>query len=122
MLGRAVGIKANIATVRIRRRAIACRSTTALPRDASAYQYNPWMVQWTSLAPLTRGELAGEIGKWYASKGQEGMAPHWRRSQLAPACRPRTSSLQTPAALLHETVGRLWLEGLGYSNLDPKPN
>ena len=33
------------------------------------------MVQWTSLAPLTRGDLAGEIGKWYASRGEEGMAP-----------------------------------------------
>ena len=68
-----VGIKTIIAAVRARTGE--SLQTTQIARDYSAYQYNPWTVQWTSLAPLTRGDLAGEIGQWYASRGAEGMAP-----------------------------------------------
>ena len=63
-----VGIKTNIAAVRARDRGRVFKPHR-IARDYSAYQYNPWTVQWTSLAPLTRGDLAGEIGQWYASRG-----------------------------------------------------
>jgi peptide/nickel transport system substrate-binding protein len=110
------GIKTNIAAVRQTTRD--SLQTSGIARDYSAYQYNPWMVQWTSLAPLTRGDLAGEIGKWYASKGQEGMAP----TGGDPAWLPLAGADEFPAdaggKLMRQS--QLWVDGLGYNNLDPK--
>ena len=95
----------------------ASQGTTAIARDYSAYQYNPWMVQWTSLAPLSRGEMAGEIGQWYATKGQEGMAPSGGDSNWLPLA--GASEFPADAGGLLKRSAELWLSGLSTSNLDP---
>ncbi len=92
--------------------------TSGIARDYSAYQYNPWMVQWTSLAPLTRGDLAGEIGKWYASKGQEGMAPTGGDPNWLPLAGANEFPADAGGKLMRQS--QLWVDGLGYNNLDPK--
>ena len=92
--------------------------TSGIARDYSAYQYNPWKVQWTSLAPLTRGDLAGEIGKWYASKGQEGMAPTGGDPNWLPLAGANEFPADAGGKLMRQS--QLWVDGLGYNNLDPK--
>ena len=92
--------------------------TTGISRDYSAYQYNPWMVQWTSLAPLTRGDLAGEIGKWYASRGEEGMAPTGGDPNWLPLA--GAGEFPADAGGLLQRQSQLWIDGLGVSNLDPR--
>ena len=111
-----VGIKTNIAAVRQTTRD--SLQTTGISRDYSAYQYNPWMVQWTSLAPLTRGDLAGEIGKWYASRGEEGMAPTGGDPGWLPLAGPNEFPADAGGRLMRQS--QLWISGLGVSNLDPK--
>ena len=93
--------------------------TTTIARDYSAYQYNPWMVQWTSLAPLTGGsDLAGRIGRWYQTRGEEGMAP----TGGDPDWLPLAGSGEFPADAggLLARQSQLWIDGLGVSNLDPR--
>ena len=110
------GIKTTIAAVRQTTRD--SLQTSGIARDYSAYQYNPWMVQWTSLAPLTRGDLAGEIGKWYASKGQEGMAPTGGDPNWLPLAGANEFPADAGGKLMRQS--QLWVDGLGYNNLDPK--
>ena len=110
------GIKTNIAAVKQTTRD--SLQTSGIARDYSAYQYNPWMVQWTSLAPLTRGDLAGEIGKWYASKGQEGMAPTGGDPDWLPLAGADEFPADAGGKLMRQS--QLWVDGLGQSNLDPK--
>ncbi len=111
-----VGVKTSIQVGKVRTRQ--SEQTTTIARDYSAYQYNPWMVQWTSLAPLTEGDMAGLIGKWYSSKGAEGMSP----SGGDPAWLPLAGSNDFPAdatGLLQKNATN-WVDGLGFSNLDPR--
>ena len=76
------------------------------------------MVQWTSLAPLTRGDLAGEIGKWYASKGEEGMAPTGGHPDWLLLAGP--GEFPADAGGLLQRQSQMWIDGLGASNLDPR--
>ena len=92
--------------------------TSTIARDYSAYQYNPWMVQWTSLAPLSVGELAGEIGRWYSSKGDEGMAPTGGDPDWLPLA--GEGEFPADAGGLLARQSQLWIDGLGVSNLDPR--
>lgn len=92
--------------------------TSTIARDYSAYQYNPWMVQWTSLAPLSVGELAGEIGRWYSSKGEEGMAPTGGDPEWLPLA--GEGEFPADAGGLLARQSQLWVDGLGVSNLDPR--
>ena len=111
-----VNIKTTIAAVQQTTRD--SLQTTGISRDYSAYQYNPWMVQWTSLAPLTRGDLAGEIGKWYASNGEEGMAPTGGDPNWLPVA--GADEFPADAGGLLQGQSQLWIDGLGVSNLDPR--
>ena len=94
------------------------QGTSSIARDYSAYQYNPWMVQWTSLAPLSRGEMAGEIGQWYSTKGQEGMAPTGGDPEWLPLA--GAGEFPADAGGLLQRSAELWIGGLSTSNLDPK--
>ena len=111
-----VGIKTIIAAVRARTGE--SLQTTQIARDYSAYQYNPWTVQWTSLAPLTRGDLAGEIGQWYASRGAEGMAPSGGDPDWLPLAGAGEFPADAGGLLMRQS--QMWIEGLGVSNLDPR--
>ena len=111
-----VGIKTNIAAVKQETRD--SLHTTGIARDYSAYQYNPWMVQWTSLAPLTRGDLAGEIGKWYASYGDEGMAPSGGDPDWLPLASANEFPADAGGKLMRQS--QMWIDGRGVSNLDPR--
>ena len=95
------------------------QETTTIARDYSAYQYNPWMVQWTSLAPLTGGsDLADQIGRYYATRGEEGMAPTGGDPDWLPLAGPGEFPADAGGLLARQS--NLWVEGLGVSNLDPR--
>ena len=110
------GIKTAIRTGKVRTRQ--SEQTSTIARDYSAYQYNPWMVQWTSLAPLTQGDMAGLIGKWYSSKGAEGMAPTGGDPAWLPLAGP--NDFPADAGGLLQRQSKLWVDGLGVSNFDPR--
>ena len=95
------------------------QATTTIARDYSAYQYNPWMVQWTSLAPLSGGsDLAGRIGQWYSSRGEEGMAPTGGDPDWLPLAGPGEFPADAGGLLARQS--NLWVDGLSVSNLDPR--
>ena len=114
-----IGIKANI-DVRAQSHVVTrgSKGTTTIARDYSAYQYNPWMVQWTSLAPLSVGDLAGEIGRWYSTKGEEGMAPTGGDPDWLPLAGAGEFPADAGGKLARQA--QLWVDGLGVSNLDPR--
>jgi peptide/nickel transport system substrate-binding protein len=94
-------------------------ATSTIARDYSAYQYNPWMVQWTSLAPLASGsDMANQIGTWYSSKGSEGMSPSGGDVAWLPMA-GASDFPADPTGLMRQSA-ELWIDGLGFSNLDPR--
>ena len=113
-----VGIKTNIQTGHYSLTRTS-QATTTIARDYSAYQYNPWMVQWTSLAPLVGGsDLADQIGRWYATRGEEGMAPTGGDPDWLPLA--GAGEFPADAGGLLQRQSQLWIDGLGVSNLDPR--
>ena len=86
--------------------------------DHSAYQQNPWAVTWNRLAPLTGGvHMAPLIGKWYETKGEQGMAPGPDPSYL-PLAPPNTYAAD-PTGLLQK-LQQLWDEGRGFAMNSPE--
>ena len=86
--------------------------------DDAAYQYNPWMVQWTSLVSLSTNGPAAQIGTYYSSKKKEGMAPTGPDSAWLPLA-PAGTFPADPTGLLKKGPDE-YLEGISYSAIDPK--
>ena len=88
-------------------------------RDYSAYQANPWMVDWTSLAPLVEStHLANDIGRWYGTAGQAGMGPTGPDPAFKPLAQPGNFPAD-PSGMLKK-LSESWIAGKSFSNLDPR--
>ena len=85
--------------------------------DYSPYQHNPWNVSWTNLAPLTPRLNFPEIGRWYNSSGQQGMAPGADPSYMPAA--PADNFPADPSGDIMK-LENLWQEGRNFSLYNPK--
>jgi peptide/nickel transport system substrate-binding protein len=92
--------------------------TTTISSDDAAYQYNPWMVQWTSLVSLSTNGTGAEIGTYYASKGESGMAPTGGDAAWMPLA-PADTFPADPLGLMKDGSDT-YLEGISFAQLDPR--
>lgn len=84
--------------------------------DHSTYQHNPWNVSWTSLAPLTPRINFPEIGRWYQSSGEQGMAPGTDPTYMPLA--PAGNFPADPSGNIMK-LENLWQQGRNFSLYDP---
>ena len=85
--------------------------------DHSTYQHNPWNVSWTSLAPLTPRINFPEIGRWYQTSGEQGMAPGPDPSYMPLA--PSGNFPADPSGNIMK-LENLWQQGRNFSMYSPK--
>jgi peptide/nickel transport system substrate-binding protein len=91
---------------------------TSVRLDYSAYQAQPWSVDWTRLAPLNEGaDTAPKIGTYIKTAGKEGMAKGTDSTYLPPA--PATNYPADVSGNLEKTV-KLWQDGRAFPSLDPR--
>jgi len=89
----------------------------ALSMDMSAYQADPWMVDWTRLSPVTKNsQIAAAIGLYRETQGAKGMAPGSNSAYLPIA--PASNYAADPTGSLMK-LQDLWLEGRKLPRLDP---
>ncbi len=84
--------------------------------DHSTYQHNPWNVSWTSLAPLTPRINFPEIGRWYQTSGEQGMAPGPDPSYMPVA--PPGNFPADPSGNIMK-LENLWQQGRNFSLYNP---
>ena len=84
--------------------------------DHSTYQHNPWNVSWTSLAPLTPRINFPEIGRWYQTSGEQGMAPGPDPSYMPLA--PPGNFPADPSGNIMK-LENLWQQGRNFSLYNP---
>ena len=84
--------------------------------DHSTYQHNPWNVSWTSLAPLTPRINFPEIGRWYQTSGEQGMAPGPDSSYMPLA--PEGNFPADPSGNIMK-LENLWQQGRNFSLYNP---
>ena len=84
--------------------------------DHSTYQHNPWNVSWTSLAPLTPRINFPEIGRWYQTSGEKGMAPGADPSYMPLA--PAGNFPADPSGNIMK-LENLWQQGRNFSRYSP---
>ena len=84
--------------------------------DHSTYQHNPWNVSWTSLAPLTPRINFPEIGRWYQTSGEQGMAPGADPSYMPLA--PPGNFPADPSGNIMK-LENLWQQGRNFSLYSP---
>ena len=84
--------------------------------DHSTYQHNPWNVSWTSLAPLTPRINFPEIGRWYQTSGEQGMAPGPDPSYM-PLAPPGNFPADPSGDIMK--LENLWQQGRNFSLYDP---
>ena len=85
--------------------------------DHSTYQHNPWNVSWTSLAPLTPRINFPEIGRWYQTSGEKGMAPGADPSYMPLA--PAGNFPADPSGNIMK-LENLWQQGRNFSMYSPR--
>jgi len=84
----------------------------------SAYQADPWSVDWTSLAPMRGGNpFAHDIGLWIETAGAQGMAPGPDTSYLPLA--PAENFAVDPTGMIMRTI-EIWQEGRAFGAYDPR--
>jgi peptide/nickel transport system substrate-binding protein len=84
--------------------------------DYSPYQHNPWNVSWTNLAPLQPRLNFPEIGRWYQTSGEKGMAPGADPSYMPVA--PAGNFPADPSGNIMK-LENLWQQGRNFSMYSP---
>ena len=89
----------------------------------SSYNQNPWMVSWTELIPVGRTQYwSPAIGSYFATRGEEGMAPTGPSPDFTDALGMMAPSETYPADVSGRILQaqNLWAEGQGVPDLSPR--
>jgi len=86
------------------------------------YQANPWAVAWTNLVPLVPGSNSPEVGRYYDTKGEQGMAPSGPDPVYADAYGSMAPEGTYPVDISGNQMKmqEIWTEGMAYSQWDPR--
>ena len=83
------------------------------------YEANPWGTYWSRMAPTYSGSALGPaIGRWYSTRGKEGMAPTGPDPDYLPLA-PADAFPADSTGLLTELLDK-WNSGHGLAASDPR--